>query len=108
NRSGPARQSAVGLAFSPDAQQRVRYVADFGNSRVVVLDRKKLEVLYQFGNRSANPVDLQGIHFLSTQSKGNLSRAEVALGDRVHIFVFTRLSDNNLAVALLLSSISPD
>jgi hypothetical protein len=106
NRSGPARQSAVGLAFSPDAQQRFLYVADFGNSRVVVLERKKLEVLYQFGNRSANPGDFQGIHFLATDSKGNLYTAEVAPGNRAQKFVFKGLSDTPPANALPQSKIS--
>jgi hypothetical protein len=93
NRSGPSRQSAVGLAFSPDPQQRFLYVADFGNSRIVVLERKTLDVLYQFGNRSATPGDFQGIHFLASDSKGNLYSSEVAPGNRAQKFLFKGLSE---------------
>src|SRR5262245_15197980 len=60
NRSGPSRESAAGLAFSPDAQQRFLYVGDFGNSRIVVMNRKTLNVLYQFGTRNASPGNFQG------------------------------------------------
>jgi hypothetical protein len=92
NRSGPANGSAAGLAFSPDREQRFMYVADYGNSHVVVLDRKTLEVLYQFGDRSPKPGDFQGIHNIAVDSKGNLYTAEVAPGDRAQRFVFKGLS----------------
>ena len=108
NRSGPSRQSAVGLAFSPDSQQRFLYVADFGNSRVVVLDRKTLEVLYQFGNRSATPGDFQGIHFVATDSKGNLYTSEVAPGNRAQRFLFKGLSATPPPNALPQSKISQE
>jgi sugar lactone lactonase YvrE len=88
NRSGPNSQSAAGLAFSPDSEQRFMYVADYGNSHIVVVDRKKLRVLYQFGARSARPGDFQGIHNIAVDSKGNLYTAEVAPGARAQRFVF--------------------
>jgi hypothetical protein len=88
NRSGPNSQSAAGLAFSPDREQKFIYVADYGNSHIVVLDRKKLTVLYQFGARSAKPGDFQGIHNIAVDSKGNLYTAEVAPGARAQKFVF--------------------
>ena len=50
NRAGPAAQSVAGITFSPDTAQRFLYLADYGNSRVLVLDRKSLQVLYQFGD----------------------------------------------------------
>jgi NAD(P)-dependent dehydrogenase (short-subunit alcohol dehydrogenase family) len=80
NRSGPSPQSAAGLAFSPDAQQQFLYVADYGNSHIAVLDRKSLQVLYQFGERSEKPGDFQGLHHLAIDSKGNLYTGEVAPG----------------------------
>ncbi len=49
NRAGPAAQSAAGIALSPDKEQRFLYVADYGNSRVIVVDRRNLKELYQFG-----------------------------------------------------------
>jgi DNA-binding beta-propeller fold protein YncE len=76
------------LSFSPDAQQTYLYVADYGNSRVAVVNRKTLEVLYQFGKRSAAPGDFQGLHNLAADSKGNLYTAEVAPGNRAQKFVF--------------------
>src|SRR5207247_1068518 len=80
NRAGPSFQSAAGLAFSPDRQQQFLYVGDFGNSRVVVLNRKSLQVLYQFGIRDATPGNFRGLHHLATDSKGNLYTAEVSPG----------------------------
>jgi DNA-binding beta-propeller fold protein YncE len=80
--------SAAGLSFSPDAQQTYLYIADYGNSRVAVVNRKSQEVLYQFGKRSAAPGDFQGLHNLAADSKGNLYTAEVAPGNRAQKFVF--------------------
>jgi len=84
--------SAAGLAFSGDPQQTYLYVADYGNSHVVVVNRKTLEVLYQFGKRSPTPGDFQGIHNLATDSKGNLYTAEVAPGNRAQRFVLKGIS----------------
>ena len=84
--------SAAGLAFSADPQQTYLYVADYGNSHVVVVNRKTLEVLYQFGKRSDAPGDFQGIHNLATDSKGNLYTAEVAPGNRAQKFIFKGVS----------------
>jgi DNA-binding beta-propeller fold protein YncE len=93
NRSGPSPQSAAGLAFSPDAQQQFLYVADYGNSHIAVLDRKSLQLLYQFGQRSEKPGDFQGLHHLAIDSKGNLYTGEVAPGARAQRFVFKGLSE---------------
>jgi hypothetical protein len=92
NRAGPAAGSAAGIAFSPDAAQQFMYVADYGNSHVLVLDRRSGEVLYQFGMRSAKPGDFQGVHFIAVDSKGNLYTAEVLPGNRAQRFAFTGMS----------------
>jgi DNA-binding beta-propeller fold protein YncE len=92
NRAGPSPDSASGLALSPDKGQQFLYMADFGNSRVVVVDRKKLEVLYQFGTRGAEPGQFQGLHHLAVDSKGNLYTAEVAPGARLQRFAFKGLA----------------
>lgn len=84
--------SAAGLSFSADAQQTYMYVADYGNSHLVVVNRKTLEVLYQFGKRSPAPGDFQGLHNLAADSKGNLYAAEVAPGNRAQKFVFKGMS----------------
>jgi DNA-binding beta-propeller fold protein YncE len=100
NRSGPSPQSAAGLAFSPDSQQQFLYVADYGNSHIAVLDRKSLQVLYQFGQRSEKPGDFQGLHHLAIDSKGNLYTGEVAPGARAQRFVYKGLADTLPANAL--------
>ena len=92
NRAGPASGSVCGLAFSPDPEQRFLYVADYGNSHIVVLDRKTLEVLYQFGKRGAAPGDFQGVHHIAVDSKGNLYTGEVAPGARIQRFAYKGLS----------------
>ena len=84
--------SAAGLAFSGDGAQTYMYVADYGNSHLVVLNRKTLEVLYQFGTRGGARGDFQGLHNLATDSKGNLYTAEVAPGNRAQRFVLKGIS----------------
>jgi hypothetical protein len=92
NRAGPASGSASGLAFSPDKDQQFLYISDYGNSHVVVVARKSLEILYHFGNRGAAPGDFQGIHHIAVDSKGNLYAAEVAPGARAQRFIFKGMS----------------
>ena len=43
NRTGPANGSVAGIAFSPDRAQQFMYLADYGNSHIVVMDRKSLD-----------------------------------------------------------------
>ena len=100
NRAGPSASSVSDVAFSPDKDQQFLYIADYGNSHIVVADRKKLEVLYQFGKRSASPGDFQGIHHLAVDSKGNLYAAEVAPGARIQRFAFKGMSSTMPANAL--------
>ena len=88
NRGGPSAASAAGLAFSPDREQRFLYIADYGNSRIAVVDRKSMTVLYQFGQRNAEPGNFQGIHNLAVDSKGNIYTGEVAPGARLQKFVY--------------------
>jgi DNA-binding beta-propeller fold protein YncE len=95
NRSGPSPDSVSGIAFSPDKDQAFLYLADFGNSHIVVADRKKLEVLYQFGKRGAAPGEFQGLHHIAVDSKGNLYTAEVAPGARAQRFVFKGLAPDH-------------
>ncbi len=107
NRAGPAAGSASGLAFSPDKDQQFLYISDYGNSHVVVLNRKKLAVLYQFGKRGATPGDFQGIHHIAVDSKGNLYAAEVAPGARAQKFNFKGLSSTLPPNALTAADLAP-
>ncbi len=108
NRAGPSGGSASGLAFSPDKDQQFLYISDYGNSHVVVVDRKKLEVLYQFGKRGAQPGNFQGIHHIAVDSKGNLYAAEVAPGARIQRFIFKGLSSTLPPNALTAAELAPN
>ncbi len=92
NRTGPSDSSAAAVAFSPDKDQQFLYVGDYGNSHIAVVDRKTLEVLYQFGTRSAKPGDFQGLHMLAVDAKGNIYTGEVAPGARAQRFLFKGMS----------------
>ena len=92
NRAAPAKETVSGFALSPDKDQQFLYTADYGNSHIVVMDRKKLEILYQFGLRGKAPGEFQGIHMIAIDSKGNFYAAEVAPGARVQRFIFKGLS----------------
>jgi DNA-binding beta-propeller fold protein YncE len=91
NRAGPSPQSASGLEFSVDPEQRFMYVSDYGNHHVVVVERKTLQVLYQFGKEGTEPGNFRGPHYLSIDSKGNLYVGEVAPGNRLQKFLFKGL-----------------
>jgi len=107
NRAGPSGASAAGVAFSPDAAQRYLYVADYGNSHIAVVERKTLQVLYQFGQRSAKPGDFQGLHNMAVDSKGNIYTGEVAPGARMQKFVFKGMSSAPPPNALTPAQLSP-
>src|SRR5262249_12319362 len=77
---GRSGQTAAGLAFSPDAQQQYLYVANLGDSQIVVLNRKTLEVVSTFGRSGANPGEFQTLHHLAVDSKGNIYTAEIGRG----------------------------
>ena len=91
NRAGPSNLSASGIAFSRDPEQRFMYVTDYGNHHIVVMDRKSLQVLYQFGKKGTAPGDFNGPHWPSIDSKGNLYIAEVDPGNRVQKFIYKGL-----------------
>jgi hypothetical protein len=107
NRAGPATGSAAGVLFSPDAQQQFMYVVDYGNSRIVVLERKSLTELYQFGSLGAKPGEFQGPHHAAVDSKGNMYVAEVLPGNRAQRFVYKGLSATPPANALTPSQLAP-
>ena len=79
---GTRGQTAAGLAFSPDAQQQFLYVANLGDSQIVILNRKTLETVGTFGKPGANPGEFQTLHHLAVDSKGNIYTAEIGRGRR--------------------------
>ncbi len=79
------------VAFSPDAEQKYMYVPDQTNGHIVVIDRKKMEILYTFADKGAEPGQLQAPHNAATDSKGNLYTAEVDPGNRAQRWVYKGL-----------------
>ena len=88
NRTAAAGNTVCGLALSPDPEQQYLYVADFGNARIAVLDRKSLRTLYEFGVNGREPGNFRNPHHLAVDSAGNLYTAEVSPGSRVQKFEF--------------------
>ena len=106
NGTGPATGSAAGIALSPDGDQQFLYVADYGNSRVLVLDRKSLQVLYQLGAFGSAPGQFRCPHHVTADSKGNLYVVEVLPGNRAQRFAFKGLSATMPANALTPAQIA--
>ena len=83
-----ARQTAAGLAFSIDQNQRYLYVADWGNNRLLVYDRRRLLLLGSFGEAGAEVGQFRGPHLIATDSLGRIFVAEVQ-GRRVQRLTVT-------------------
>lgn len=77
DRNMASPQTASGIAFSADAKQRYLYVADWGNSAVLVLDRATLATIGTIGGKGTAPGEFTGPHLIATDSKGVLYVAEV-------------------------------
>jgi hypothetical protein len=84
--NGPTAQTAAGLAFSPDKAQQFLYVADLGNSQVVIVNRRTLEKVGAFGKPGPNAGEFGTLHHLAVDSKGNIYTAEIGRNRRVQKF----------------------
>jgi len=87
--------AASRTAFSPDPQQRFLYVIDRRHQRVLILDRKTLDILGSFGGGVGSaPGQFYILHDIATDSKGNIYTAEVnnAGNRRAQKFEFVGLS----------------
>jgi hypothetical protein len=84
---GSRGQTAAGLAFSPDSQQQFLYVANLGDSQIVIVNRKTLETVGTFGSPGAGPGQFQTLHHLAVDSKGNIYTAEIGRGRRAQKLV---------------------
>jgi DNA-binding beta-propeller fold protein YncE len=86
-------QTAAGVAFSPDAEQRYLYVANRSQAQIMIFNRKTLEFLDSFGSWGSASGQFGTLHHLSVDSKGNLYTAEVTPlkpeNRRVQKFTFT-------------------
>jgi DNA-binding beta-propeller fold protein YncE len=85
--AGTVAPVPAGFAFSADPKQQFLYVVDSGPMRVVVLDRETLTVLDAFGTRGPKPGELDIVHHMAADSKGNLYTAEIVNNRRMQRFV---------------------
>ncbi|MGH9203939.1 MAG: hypothetical protein ACRD2A_22150, partial [Vicinamibacterales bacterium] len=63
------------------------YVVDSGPMRVAVFDRETLTQLDAFGSRGPKPGELDIVHHMAADSKGNLYTAEIVTNRRAQRFV---------------------
>ena len=79
--------TSFSVAFSPDPQQDFMYLADAGNGRVHIFDRRTLDEVGSFGRIGHYAGEFVFLHNVAVDSKGNLYTAEVGNGKRVQKFV---------------------
>jgi sugar lactone lactonase YvrE len=79
--------TSFSVAFSPDAQQELLYLADAGNGRVHVFDRRTLQEVGGFGGIGHYAGEFVFLHNIAVDSRGNVYTAEVGGGRRVQKFV---------------------
>jgi hypothetical protein len=72
------------------------YLADYGNSRIVIVERKSLEVLYQFGNLGEKPGEFRGSAPPGRRFEGNIYTAEVSPGNRAQRFVYRDIVNDSV------------
>jgi sugar lactone lactonase YvrE len=75
------------VAFSPDPRQEHLYLADAGNGRVHIYDRRTLEEVGGFGRIGHYAGEFVFLHGVAADSKGDLYTAEVGGGRRVQKFL---------------------
>jgi hypothetical protein len=79
--------SVCDIAFSLDAAQTYLFLADGGNERVRIIDRKSMTILTSFGDGGRQPGQFFGVHSIATDSAGNVYTTETFEGKRVQKFV---------------------
>lgn len=79
--------TAFSIAFSPDASQQFLYVADAGNGRVHIFDRRTLQPAGGFGRIGHYAGQFVFLHNVAVDSSGNVYTAEVGGGRRAQKFV---------------------
>ena len=73
----PAPLTASGMTFSRDRGQQYLFVADFGNGRIEVIDRRRMRLIGTIGRAGTAPGEFRGPHLMDSDSKGVLYVAEV-------------------------------
>jgi DNA-binding beta-propeller fold protein YncE len=79
--------TSFSVAFSPDPAQQLLFLADAGNGRVHIFDRRSLEEVGGFGRIGHYAGEFVFLHNVATDSHGNVYTAEVGNGKRVQKFV---------------------
>ena len=69
--------TAASTAFSTDAAQQFLFVGNRSQAKVMVLDRRTLQVLSEFGSWGSEPGQFGTLHHMAADSKGNLYVTEV-------------------------------
>ena len=69
--------TAASTAFSTDPLQRFLYVGNRSQAKVMVLERKTLTILDEFGRWGSAPGEFGTLHHMAADSKGNLYVTEV-------------------------------
>jgi DNA-binding beta-propeller fold protein YncE len=79
--------TSFSVAFSPDPAQELLFLADAGNGRVHVFDRRSLGEVGAFGRIGHYAGEFVFLHNVAVDSKGNVYTAEVGNGKRVQKFL---------------------
>jgi DNA-binding beta-propeller fold protein YncE len=79
--------TAFSIAFSPDPEQQHMFVADAGNGRIHILDRRSLQPVSGFGRIGRYAGQFVFLHNVAVDSRGDVYTAEVGGGRRVQKFV---------------------
>jgi DNA-binding beta-propeller fold protein YncE len=79
--------STGGVAFSPDARQRLLFISDLTNNRIWFLNREDGKLVGQMGSMGENGGQWFGLHMIAVDSQGNIYTGEVFAGERVQRFV---------------------
>jgi DNA-binding beta-propeller fold protein YncE len=82
--------TSFSVAFSPDPPQEYLYLADAGNGKVHIYNRKTLDEVGSFGRIGHYAGEFVFLHNVAVDSKGNVYTAEVGTGRRVQKFLLGR------------------
>lgn len=69
--------TAASTAFSTDPQERFLYVGNRSQAKVMIFERRTLQLLDSFGQWGSAPGDFGTLHHMGSDSKGNLYVTEV-------------------------------
>jgi hypothetical protein len=83
--------TSFSVAFSRDPLQEFLFLADAGNGKVHIFDRRTLREVAQFGRIGHYAGEFVFLHNVAVDSKGNVYTAEVGGGRRVQKFIRTAL-----------------